>query len=196
MSHPGLSIQLFISTQCSHCSQAIKLLTEAVKQGQIHQLSITNLDSNTISDSYSHIRSVPFIQIENFEFTGSLSQADIDEWLNAQKEGLFANYYFSSQLMDGNISKVESIIKRNPVNWLDLIKLASNSETKMQVRIGITSIFETLSSEIIQSSIGNKIINALINAIESTTQAIRTDLIYLLSLVYIATNNQKQTKAS
>ena len=114
MATSSLNIDLFISTQCPHCSQALGLLSKAVKQGDIGGLNIINLNSSTISEQYSHIRSVPFIQINDYEFNGNLKKAELEDWIKAGKENRFADYYFSTLLMDGKISLVENFIKRKP----------------------------------------------------------------------------------
>ena len=114
MTTSSLNINLFISTQCPHCSQALELLSKAVKQGEIGGLNIINLNSSNNSEQYSHIRSVPFIQIDDYEFNGNLKKSELEDWIKAAKEYRFADYYFSTLLMDGQISQVENFIKRKP----------------------------------------------------------------------------------
>jgi len=185
MSNPDLDVNLYISTQCPHCAQALELLTKAVKQGNISSLNITNLNKVSAPEDYAHIRSVPFIQIQNFDFTGSITSAEIKEWEVAQKEGAFAKYYFSSLLNNGKISNTELFVKRNPDYLLVLVELAQDEQTKMQVRIGINAIFESLDAELLNESLSNKIINSLIEASKTKNHAIRVDLIYLSSLMYL-----------
>lgn len=186
------SIDLFISTQCPHCSQALELLSKAVKQGDIGGLNIINLNSNTNSEQYSHIRSVPFIQIDDYEFNGNLKKSELEDWIKAEKEDRFADYYFSTLLMDGQISQVENFIKRKPNYWLELIKLAQDENTKMQVRIGITAVFESIYSDIPKLSQLDDIINSLIEATDTNNHAIRVDLIYILSLIFTGLKDQQQ----
>lgn len=192
MSNPVLDVNLYISTQCPHCAQALELLTKAVKQGTIGSLNITNLSTINNIEEYAHIRSIPFIQLQDFEFSGSISQLEIDAWAKAHKEGALATYYFSSLLMDGQLTKAELLIKKKPAYWFELINMAKNEETKMQVRIGITAIFETLNTEILQTAQCDKIIAALIKACNINNSAIRVDLIYLSSLLYISLKERKQ----
>ena len=191
MSNPDLNINLYISTQCPHCAQTLELLTKAVKQGTITSLNITNLNEVTTPEDYTHIRSVPFVQIQNFDFTGTITNADIKEWGLAQKEGAFAKYYFSTLLTNGKISNAELLIKRNPDYLLELVHLAQDEQTKMQVRIGINAIFESLDAELLNESLSNKIISSLIDASKTKNHAIRVDLIYLSSLMYLAIKENK-----
>jgi len=192
MAASSLNIDLFISTQCPHCSQALELLSKAVKQGDIGQLNIINLNSSNNSEQYSHIRSVPFIQIDDYEFNGNLKKSELDDWIKADKEDNFAGYYFSTLLMDGQISQVENFIKRKTNYLLELIKLAQDENAKMQVRIGITAVFESIYSEIPKLSQSDEIINSLIQATDTDNHAIRVDLIYILSLVFKAFKDQQQ----
>jgi len=194
MSNPDLDVNLYISTQCPHCAQALELLTKAVKQGNISSLNITNLNKVSTPENYAHIRSVPFIQIQNFDFTGSITSAEIKEWEVAQKEGAFAKYYFSTLLNNGKISNTELFVKRNPDYLLVLVELAQNEQTKMQVRIGINAIFESLDAELLNESLSNKIINSLIEASKTKNHAIRVDLIYLSSLMYLAVKENKSNE--
>lgn len=179
-----LDINLFISTQCPHCSQAIELLTKAVKQGTISRLNITNLNSSTIERQYSHIRSVPYIQVQDFEFTGTITNDEINNWAQAHKDNSFANYYYSMLLMDGKLSKVESFIKNKPEDCIKLIYIAKDIDTKMQVRIGVTAVFETIAADIVKMPNIENIIQALITTTDTAQTAIRVDLIYLASLLY------------
>lgn len=200
-----LNIDLFISTQCPHCSHAIELLTKAVKQGVISELKIINisaLDNSEHhnyelynSEHYSHIRSVPFIQVDDYEFTGELKKPELDSWIKAHQDGNFADVYFSKQLMDGNINTLENFIKRKPAYWLKLVKLAQDAETKMQVRIGITAIFESSSSDIAKITQCDDIVASLIQASKTENHAIRVDLIYILSLIFTALKNQQRSNS-
>lgn len=190
-----LNIDLFISTQCPHCAQALELLTKAVKQGSISGLTIVNLSSLHNPDSYRHIRSVPFIQIDDYEFAGEFNKAELDTWIQANQDGTFADIYFSTLLMDGKINQVEQFIQRKPGYWLELLKLIQNEETKMQVRIGVTAIFESIGSDLIKIPQCDLIISSLIQATKTQNHAIRVDLIYILSLIFTALETQQLTNS-
>jgi len=184
MSHQELDIQLFISTQCPHCASTLELLSKAIKQGTFSQLSITNISTATNLDAYSHIRSVPYTKVNNFEFTGAITTADIKQWDEAAKQGAFERYYIEYLLSDGQLIQAEKIIQQEPAFWLILVELIENNDTKMQVRIGISSIFETLSSGLLTSNHSDAVIKRLMQAISNADNSIRVDLIYLLSLVF------------
>ena len=192
-----LNIDLFISTQCPHCAQVLELLTKAVKQGSISELKIINL--NTLDNSehhnnedYGHIRSVPFIQVGDYEFTGELKKSELDSWIKAHQDKDFADFYLTTLLMDGNLNQVENFIQRKPTYWLELVKLACNDETKMQIRIGVTAIFESISADIAKIPQSDEIVSSLIQATKTKNHAIRVDLIYILSLIYTALKNQQR----
>ena len=188
-----LNIILFISTQCPHCAQALELLSKAVKQGTISELKIINLAVLDSPEQYAHIRSVPFIQIGDFEFTGGLEKTELDAWINANKSKNFSSFYISTLLTDGHINQVENFIKRKPDYWLELIKLAQDDETNMQVRIGITAIFESMSNYIPNLTEFDDIISSLILATKTKNHAIRVDLFYILSLIFSALKDQQQS---
>lgn len=196
MSTKKLTIELFISSHCPHCAQAIELLTAAVKHEDISKLKIINLSALDNTNAYPHIRSVPFIQVGDFEFPGELKKTELDGWVLAQKKEEFASYYFTSLFMAGQISQVEHFIKRKPGYWLNIIKLAQDSATKMQVRIGITALFESLSNEFIKTIQADNIISSLIEATNTSSHAIRVDLVYLLSLIYSAFKSDNNTHSA
>jgi len=181
-----LDIELFISTHCPHCAQTLELLTTAIKHEEFSSLKIINLNTLNNPTDYSYIRSVPFIKIDGFEFSGEITKSELDNWLSAYKNGTLSKLYFTNLLMDGLINQLEHFIKRKPGYWLDLINLAQDPETKMQVRIGITALFESLNKEVITIPSIDKIITSLIHAAQTTEDAIQVDLIYLLSLLYSA----------
>ncbi len=193
MSTKKLTIELYISSHCPHCAQAIGLLTAAVKHEDISELKIINLSAPGNTNAHPHIRSVPFIQVGDFEFPGELKKAELDDWLLAQQEGDFASHYFTSLFMAGQISQVERFIKRKPGYWLNIIKLAQDPTTKMQVRIGITALFESLSNDFIKTIQADKMISSLIKATNTNNHAIRVDLVYLLSLIYSAFKSGNNT---
>lgn len=62
----------------------------------------------------------------------------------------------------------------------------------MQVRIGITAVFESIYSEIAKLSQSDNIINSLIQATDTNNHAIRVDLIYILSLIFTGLKDQQQ----
>lgn len=187
-----LNIDLFISTQCPHCTQALEILSTAVKEGSISGLKITNLNTLSNPGQYAHIRSVPFIQVGDFEFTGNLKKSELDAWVQASQNSNFASYYFSTLLMDGQINQVENFIKRKPNYWFELVKLAQDEDTKMQVRIGITAIFESSSNAIEGIPQRDEMISSLLKATQTKNHALRVDLIYILSLIFTGLkNNQK-----
>ncbi|VAW92213.1 hypothetical protein MNBD_GAMMA23-252 [hydrothermal vent metagenome] len=196
MSTKKLTIELFVSSHCPHCTQALELLTTAVKHGGISELKIINLNTLSNTNAYPHIRSVPFIQIGDFEFPGELKKTELDGWMLAQKEGNFASYYFASLFLAGQFNQAEHLIKRKPDYWLNIIKLAQNTTTKMQVRIGITALFESLSNEFIKTIQVDEMISSLIEATNTSNHAIRVDLVYLLSLIYSTVKSDKNTHSA
>lgn len=190
MSKQNAGITLFISTQCPHCAQMLENITDALKKGLASQLTIINLSSVTNPELYTDIRSVPLLKIDDFEFTGKLTKPELTEMLTALNEERFSNFYFSNQLADGKINKVEMLIKKHSDYWLTLVTLAQDIDTKLQVRIGITSIFETLSIQLVESHQCNAVIDLLIKASKTKEHSIRVDLIYILSLIFQAMNDK------
>lgn len=200
MSAHTLNIDLFISTQCPHCAHALELLTKAIKQGTISELKIINISTLDNPEQhnyehYSHIRSVPFIQVGDYEFTGELKKPELDTWIKAHQDGNFTEFYFSKKLMDGNINTLENFIKRKPAYWMELVKLVQDAETKMQVRIGITAIFESSSSDIAKITQCDDVVASLMQASKTENHAIRVDLIYILSLIFTALKNQQRSNS-
>ncbi len=191
-----IHIKLFISSHCPHCANALELLTKAVKQADIAELKIINLNALNNLDAYSHIRSVPLVQIDDFEFPGTPNKAELDSWISNYKNGNFALHYFTDLFMNGQINQVENFIQQKPEYWLELVKLARDPETKMQVKIGITAVFESLSDKLIKLPQADEVIAALISATDTRQPTIQVDLVYLLSLLYIAFKKEnKEHKA-
>lgn len=188
----NLNVNLFISAQCPHCASTLELLTKAVKQGTISCLNITNLSAIVDIEKYSHIRSVPFIQLQDFDFTGNITLTDIESWSEAHKNNSLTNYYLTRLFMEGDLGKAELLIKQKPAYLSELVRMAEDDKTKMQIRIGITAVFETLNTEQIQPVQLEQIINMLITACNTKNKAVRTDLVYLASLLYASLKKQQQ----
>ena len=193
MPDKDLTINLFISTHCPFCSQLMALLTRALKESSLTRLDIINLDNVSDPQQYSAIRSVPLIKIDDFEFTGMLSQSELDEWITRYKQGTFPHYFFANKLEDGQINQAERVIKNNPEYWPVLIQLVEDNETKMQVKIGITALFESLASNIVNSPVAEELVTKLIRASDTDNHAVRVDIVYYLSLIYAALKDQGKT---
>ena len=181
----NLEVILFISTHCAHCSSTLELLSKAVKQAKISQLTIINLETESDSKKYAHIRSVPYIKIDDFEFTGNLSQTDIDELYESHSQSTVYEYLFSKLFSSGLLEQAEKLVQKDDNYWLTLINLARNENSKMQTRIGVTAIFEMQASSLVSCNENHKIIDLLLDATAIKSHAIRVDLIYFVSIIFV-----------
>ena len=181
----NLEVILFISTHCTHCASTLELLTKSIKQAKISQLTVINLEADNATEKYTHIRSVPYIKIGDFEFTGNLDKTDIDEMHNAHSKNILDEYLFSKLFSDGLLKQAEKLVKENQSYWPTLINLAKSEESKMQTRIGITAIFETQANTLMNSKENHLIIDSLLSGSTNKNHTIRVDLIYFISIIYI-----------
>jgi hypothetical protein len=142
---------LLLGTHCPHCPTVLKGLIELVKSGTIRKLEVVNIEQYPEVARALTVRTVPWVRIGPFELEGLRSEKELRGW--ARTAGTEAGFaaYLDELLSTGKIDPATRLVRGNPVAMDALLLLFSTPETKLNVRIGISAIIESLAgSELLQ----------------------------------------------
>jgi glutaredoxin len=169
---------MFLGTQCPFCPAVLEGLAQLIKTGAIGKLEVINLDKHPEVAREKGIRSVPWVQIGEFELQGNYTPGELASWAvkAASPDGM--KDYFSELLNTGQIKKVNTLIGRHPERIDHLFTLLSNPETALNVRVGIGALMEDLAADgRLRTSI-----TRLGELTQHDNATIRTDACHYLSL--------------
>jgi hypothetical protein len=145
---------LLLGTRCPHCSTVLKGLSELVKTGTIGKLEAVNVERNPEVARALGVWSVPWVRIGAFELEGLRSEQELRKWAEAVgTEAGFASY-LDELLATGKIEPAIRLVRANPVAMGALLLLFANPQTKLNNRIGISAIMESLAgTELLQGMV-------------------------------------------
>ena len=175
---PAPDAQLLIAPGCAHCAAMLDSLSKLVKDGHIGRLEVVNIVNHPEVAERAGTRSVPWTRIGEFELAGAYTPTELLHWANlvAQDSGLVE--YYGHLLGTGLLPKVNLLIRAKPDSLRDLVKLLSQQDTPIAVRIGIGAILEDLQGTDQLSSI----ISELVALTRSDLPQTRADVCHYLGL--------------
>jgi len=168
---------LLVAPGCSHCIQVKQVLKELLEKGQIAKFDLVDISTDVDRAEKLGVRSVPWLQLNAIELQGAHSRDEIIYWVKQAtlKEGRQA--LFDSLLEVGQLSQVESMLRRTPGALTDLLVLFSDQQRQINVRIGASAVLESLR--------GSGLLEQAINEIGMYTQheevSTRIDACHVLS---------------
>lgn len=133
---------LFIAPGCPHCSTVLTGLSELIKKGEIGTLEVVNIAVHPERAEKLGIRSVPWLRLGPFELQGLRAESELRDW--AQQAGStqgLANWY-EELFKEGKLTQAIDEVRKSPDHIKALLSLASNEDTELTVRIGISAVFE------------------------------------------------------
>lgn len=171
-------VLMLMGVQCTYCLSMMQILTELMKAGYIAELRIVNIEDNPELAMQHGVRSVPWLQIGPFELAGSRSKQELLQWLQRAStfEGMTA--YLEEVLSEGNMSSATKLIQRYPKSLKNIIYLMADVDAKINVRLGVGVIIETLA----ESTSFSAIIPTLLDYLSHKDARVRGDACHYLSL--------------
>ncbi|MBI5937745.1 MAG: HEAT repeat domain-containing protein [Betaproteobacteria bacterium] len=133
---------LMISSHCHHCSNVLAALTDMVKQGIVGQLTVVNVERHPELADAKHVRSVPWVSIGQFEFTGAQSAAELRAWAERAKSEEGWADYFHQLLKDGQAAQVVELVQAAPERLVAVLPIVENPEASLNVRLGAGLLME------------------------------------------------------
>jgi hypothetical protein len=171
-----------ISTQCPHCSSVLEHLISLIKQGDLSELQIINLNESPDIAQTLGVRSVPWVKIGSYELSGSQTVEAFKQRIQWTKENGEWLGKFDHMLSHGKAPEVSQIIRDDNERMDVIIKLLSDSATILSTRIGIGVVMEDFTgSELLKS-----LIPTFGKLLEHEDARIRADASHYLSLTQSA----------
>ena len=133
---------MLLGTHCPHCPSVLGSLSELVKQGVISKLEVVNLEQRPDIGRELGVRSVPWVRIGPFEFSGLHSKAELQSWAEQAGTEQGMTKYFEQLLGDGEVMQVLSMISNDHSLLHALIGLVSDADAKINARIGAGVVME------------------------------------------------------
>ncbi len=133
---------MLLGTHCPHCPSVLGSLSELVKQGVIARLEVVNLEQRPETGRELGVRSVPWVRIGLFEFSGLHSKAELQSWAEQAGTEQGMTKYFEQLLGDGEVMRVLGMISKDHGLLHALIGLVSDADVKINARIGAGVIME------------------------------------------------------
>ena len=177
---------MLLGTHCPHCPSVLGSLAELVKQGVLARLEVVNLEQRPDIGRQLGVRSVPWVRIGPFEFSGLHSKAELQSWAEqaATEQGM--TNYFEQLLTEGEVKRVLEMIAKDHALLHALIGLVSDADAKINARIGAGVIMEEYQ--------GKPELLALIPELGELTRhedaRVRSDACHYLSLTHDASVKQ------
>jgi len=133
---------MLLGTHCPHCPSVLGSLSELVKQGVISKLEVVNLEQRPDIGRELGVRSVPWVRIGQFEFSGLHSKAELQSWAEQAGTEQGMTKYFEQLLGDGEVMRVLGMISNDHHLLHALIGLVSDADAKINARIGAGVVME------------------------------------------------------
>ena len=133
---------MLLGTHCPHCPSVLASLSDMVKQGVISKLEVVNLEQSPETGSALGVRSVPWVRIGQFEFSGLHSKAELESWARQAGSEQGMTKYFEQLLGDGEAMQVLGMINRDHGLLHALIGLISDVDAKINARLGAGVVME------------------------------------------------------
>ncbi len=173
-----VTVKLFIAPGCPHCANVFQALAELIKESEFAELEVSNMALVPEKARELNIRSVPWIKIGPFEFTGSQTKGELHTWIKRVQSDTGMQDYFNELLTTGELKKVIAVLKKDPELFKHLPQMMQNEDIALGAKIGIGAIFEEFQ--------GRPEIQALIpelsELLKSDNAHIRNDACYYLGL--------------
>ena len=153
-------------------------LDKYMKDGQIAELRILNIEQASDLAAELGVRSVPWLQVGPFELSGSRSKQELLLWIERASSFDGVTDYLEEVLAEGNIKYANKLIHGYPQALENVIDLMADPEAKINVRLGVGVIIEDMA----ESEQFKSIIPRLLDYLSSDDARIRSDACHYLSL--------------
>jgi hypothetical protein len=134
---------VFIGTACPHCGTVLEGLVRMIKDGRLARVEVINVAVDPDAAADTGVRSVPWTRIGPFDLIGSLSGAEIAEWVDYARAGEGWAAYYIHLLENRRLEEVVRRVEASPATLSNLLGVLDDA-TSMAIRIGISAVVEGL----------------------------------------------------
>ncbi len=144
---PSSQVTLFTSPHCAYCPSISKIFSNLDEQGLLNKFEKYDLTTNPSLAEKFNVRSVPWFKINDLEFFGSHSAAEIEYWVTHSNTAEGILRYITESLEMGHLKKIENLIREHP-EWLEIaLDILADANSPIQARIGLGAIIESFSGD-------------------------------------------------
>lgn len=169
---------LAVSSHCPHCPALLAGLSELVKRGVIGRLEVVNVEVRPDVAQELGVRSVPWLRLGPFTFTGARSPAELELWAGRATQPEAMADAFHDLLKQGDLAQVLALLADRSERLSALLPIVAKPEASLNVRLGAGVVFETLAG----SDALIALIPALCGLARHADARIRADACYYLGL--------------
>ena len=171
---------LLVAPGCPHCPQVKQVLSDLHSQNKLASLDIIDISVDLERAEQFGVRTVPWLQFNKIELQGAHSADEINYWLEQASHTEGRQVLFDSLLAVGQLSQVESMLRRDTDGLTDLLVLFADQDRQINVRIGASAVLESLQ--------GSGLLEQVVDEIGAYTQhqqaSTRIDACHVLSFVH------------
>ncbi len=179
VTNTDIHVILFTTPHCAYCPGVSKIFTGLDEKGLLARYEKYDLTTDTSLAEQYNVRSVPWFKINDLEFFGSHSSAEIEYWVTHANspEGILR--YISEALEAGHLKQIEQLIRKHPA-WLEIsLNILADTNSPIQARIGLGAIIEGFA--------GDKILTTILPSLETflsnEDHRVRADACHYLGMI-------------
>lgn len=178
-SSPAPHALLVVGPGCPHCASVLSSASELIKTGELGRLEIINADREPAIAATLGIRSIPWLRLGGFEFTGALTIKELRQWIGFEGSTEGDQRYFADRLRNGALPQVNALVQQSPQRAIALVDLMGDTNTGLDLRAGIAAVFESMEGTAALSTT----IPALTELATARDNRLRADACHLLSTI-------------
>lgn len=171
-------VLMLVGTGCQHCAPVQASLSELVEEGVIDSLEVINVEENPEVAAEMGVKSVPWLRIGWFELEGVRSKAELKRWVGNITSDEGVSEYYAEILAQGRVKQCLSLLQQHPETMSAVIRLMSDPDEKINIRLGVGVIMEEYAS----NSEFEKFIPELAAFLSHEDSRLRLDVCHYLSL--------------
>ncbi|ABK43160.1 conserved hypothetical protein [Magnetococcus marinus MC-1] len=169
---------LLMGPGCPHCSSMLKALNELLEQGELAKLEIYNVHFFPEEAASRGVRSVPWLSLGPFVFSGAMSLGELRHWLAQRRDPKGMALYFDHLFSSGQRQLVETMVRNQPKHLAAFVDLLGDDKVGINTRLGVGVVLEELQD----SGLAQTITQGLCRLTEHRDPRIRGDACHYLPL--------------
>ncbi len=139
---PTLDVQLLVSPGCTACPVVMQAFERLLKEGKISSVHCFNLLDYPEKSAEFNTRSVPWMRIGEFEFTGLHSYQELENWVQAARAPDGRQKYLIHLLENRQLDKAAELAEADPAWLAAAMGIGADPSTPMAARIGASAVIE------------------------------------------------------
>ena len=171
-------VLMLVGTHCQHCWPVLHSLSELVKEGVIDSLEVINVEKRPDVAAELGVQSVPWLRVGWFELEGVRTKSELKRWINNLENEDGISEYYAEILAQGRVAQCMGFLQQHPETMSAIIRLISNPDEKINVKLGVGVIME----EYAPTAGFSGYISELVEYLKHDDERIRQDVCHYLSL--------------